>query len=184
MKVERPWGWYEVIDEGDRYKIKNIEVNPGERLSLQYHYHRSEHWVVVTGTAFVHVGDIEKLLYQNESIYVPPIVKHRLSNPGRVPLRIVEVQCGTYLEEDDIIRLDDEYNRCQDSPITNLIMDYKPYSPEWHRKRYLKEALDKYFDDYVDVETIREDIYDILHARASDAFEEYNRVNKLAESLS
>ena len=112
MKVERPWGWYEVIDEGDRYKIKNIEVNPGERLSLQYHYHRSEHWVVVTGTAFVHVGDIEKLLYQNESIYVPPIVKHRLSNPGRVPLRIVEVQCGTYLEEDDIIRLDDEYNRC------------------------------------------------------------------------
>ena len=112
MKVERPWGWYEVIDEGDRYKIKNIEVNPGERLSLQYHYHRSEHWVVVTGTAFVRVGDTEKLLYQNESIYVPPTVKHRLSNPGRVPLRIVEVQCGTYLEEDDIIRLDDEYNRC------------------------------------------------------------------------
>ena len=112
MKVERPWGWYEVIDEGDRYKIKNIEVNPGERLSLQYHYHRSEHWVVVTGTAFVRVGDTEKLLFQNESIYVPPTVKHRLSNPGRVPLRIVEVQCGTYLEEDDIIRLDDEYNRC------------------------------------------------------------------------
>ena len=112
MKVERPWGWYEVIDEGDRYKTKNIEVNPGERLSLQYHYHRSEHWVVVTGTAFVRVGDTEKLLCQNESIYVPPTVKHRLSNPGRVPLRIVEVQCGTYLEEDDIIRLDDEYNRC------------------------------------------------------------------------
>ena len=66
----------------------------------------------------------------------------------------------------------------------DLIMDYKPYSPEWHRKRYLKEALDKYFDDYVDVETIREDIYDILHSRASDAYEEYNRVNKLAESLS
>ena len=112
MKVERPWGWYEVIDQGDRYKTKNIEVNPGERLSLQYHYHRSEHWVVVTGTAFVRVGDTEKLLFQNESIYVPPTVKHRLSNPGRVPLRIVEVQCGTYLEEDDIIRLDDEYNRC------------------------------------------------------------------------
>ena len=112
MRVERPWGWYEVIDEGDRYKTKNIEVNPGERLSLQYHYHRSEHWVVVTGTAFVRVGDTEKLLFQNESIYVPPTVKHRLFNPGRVPLRIVEVQCGTYLEEDDIIRLDDEYNRC------------------------------------------------------------------------
>ena len=112
MKVERPWGWYEVIDEGDRYKTKNIEVNPGERLSLQYHYHRSEHWVVVTGTAFVRVGDTEKLLFQNESIYVPPTAKHRLSNPGHVPLRIVEVQCGTYLEEDDIIRLDDEYNRC------------------------------------------------------------------------
>ena len=110
-KVERPWGWYQVIDSGNRYKTKNIEVNPGCSLSLQYHYHRSEHWVVVGGTAKVRVGDDERCLHQNESIYVPPTVLHRLSNPGKIPLRIVEVQCGTYLEEDDIIRVDDEYGR-------------------------------------------------------------------------
>ena len=110
-KVERPWGWYQVVDSGNRYKTKNIEVNPGCSLSLQYHYHRSEHWVVVGGTAKVRVGDDERCLYQNESIYVPPTVLHRLSNPGKIPLRIVEVQCGTYLEEDDIIRVDDEYGR-------------------------------------------------------------------------
>ena len=91
MKVERPWGWYEVIDEGDRYKTKNIVVNPGARLSLQMHYHRSEHWIVVVGTAKVRVGDVEKLLFQNESIYVPPTEIHHLSNPGLIPLRIVEV---------------------------------------------------------------------------------------------
>jgi len=110
-KVERPWGWYQVVNEGDRYKTKNIEVNPEQSLSLQYHYHRSEHWVVVGGTAKVQVGDVKKFLYQNESIYVPPTVKHRLSNPGKIPLRIVEVQCGTYLEEDDIVRIDDSYGR-------------------------------------------------------------------------
>ena len=110
-RVQRPWGWYQVIDEGDRYKTKNIEVNPGASLSLQYHYHRSEHWVVVAGTAKVRVGDEESYLYQNESVYVPPTVLHRLTNPGMIPLRIVEVQCGTYLEEDDIVRVDDVYGR-------------------------------------------------------------------------
>lgn len=110
-RVERPWGWYETIDEGDRFKIKNIEVNPGQSISLQFHYHRSEHWVVVGGTAKVRVGDKEKLLGQNESIYVPQTEIHRLSNPGLVPLRIVEVQCGSYLEEDDIVRIDDNYGR-------------------------------------------------------------------------
>tara|TARA_B100001094_G_scaffold69252_1_gene65686 strand:- start:12309 stop:12650 length:342 start_codon:yes stop_codon:yes gene_type:complete len=110
-KVERPWGWYETIHEGDRLKIKNIEVNPGQSISLQFHYHRSEHWVVVGGTAKVRVGDEEKLLSQNESIYVPQTEIHRLSNPGLIPLRIVEVQCGSYLEEDDIVRIDDNYGR-------------------------------------------------------------------------
>ena len=119
-KVERPWGWYQVIDSGNRYKTKNIEVNPGCSLSLQYHYHRSEHWVVVGGTAKVRVGDDERCLYQNESIYVPPTVLHRLSNPGKIPLRIVEVQCGTYLEEDDIIRVDDEYGRITAVEATRL----------------------------------------------------------------
>jgi len=110
-KIQRPWGWYQVIDQGHRYKTKNIEVNPGDSLSLQYHYHRSEHWVVVAGTAKIRVGDKESFLYQNESVYIPPTVLHRLENPGRVPLKIVEVQCGAYLEEDDIIRVDDVYGR-------------------------------------------------------------------------
>jgi len=110
-RVERPWGWYETIDEGDRFKIKNIEVSPGQSISLQFHYHRSEHWVIVGGTAKVQVGDEEKLLGQNESIYVPQTEIHRLSNPGLIPLRIVEVQCGSYLEEDDIVRIDDNYGR-------------------------------------------------------------------------
>ena len=111
MKEDRPWGWYHVIDEGDRYKVKCIEVNPGESLSLQKHFHRAEHWVVVEGTAKVEVGDKERLIYENESTYIPYGCLHRLSNPGKMPLRIVEVQSGSYLEEDDIQRFDDDYGR-------------------------------------------------------------------------
>ena len=111
MNVDRPWGWYNVIDEGNRYKVKSIEVKPGEKLSLQKHYHRAEHWVVVEGTALVQVGDEERLLADNESTYIPVGIVHRLSNPGKIPLRIIEVQSGSYLDEDDILRLEDVYGR-------------------------------------------------------------------------
>ena len=110
-KIERPWGWYQVIDSGGRYKTKNIEVLPGHSLSLQYHHHRSEHWVVVGGTAKVIIDDKEFFLYENQSIFVPQTSKHRLTNPGKIPLRIVEVQTGSYLEEDDIVRISDNYDR-------------------------------------------------------------------------
>lgn len=110
-KVARPWGSYESLDEGQRFQIKHIVVAPGERLSLQMHYHRSEHWVVVSGTAEVTVGEKVFLLQENESTYIPAGTTHRLCNPGKVPLELVEVQCGPYLGEDDIVRLDDEYGR-------------------------------------------------------------------------
>jgi len=105
-KVERPWGWYDIIDESDRYKVKSIEVKPGEKLSLQKHHHRAEHWVVVSGTALTECDGEEKLLAENESTSI-----HRLSNPGKIPLRIIEVQSGPYLGEDDIVRLEDIYGR-------------------------------------------------------------------------
>ena len=111
MQEARPWGWYLVIDQGDRYKVKSIEVNPGEKLSLQKHFHRTEHWVVVEGTALVEVGGKKSIINENESTYIPLGTKHRLSNPGKIPLRIIEVQSGSYLGEDDIERYDDNYGR-------------------------------------------------------------------------
>ena len=111
MKEERPWGWYDVIDKGSSYKVKSIHVEPGKSLSLQRHMHRSEHWVVVEGTALVQVGEDKEFVNVNEGSYVPICAIHRLSNPGKIPLRIIEVQCGTYLEEDDIERFDDEFGR-------------------------------------------------------------------------
>jgi mannose-1-phosphate guanylyltransferase/mannose-6-phosphate isomerase len=110
-RVYRPWGWYESIDEGDRYQVKHIMVSPGARLSLQKHFHRAEHWVVVNGTAEVEVDETKRLLSENESIYVPIGAVHRLSNPGKVPLNLIEVQSGAYLGEDDIVRLQDVYAR-------------------------------------------------------------------------
>ncbi|WP_300972968.1 mannose-1-phosphate guanylyltransferase/mannose-6-phosphate isomerase [Sphingomonas sp. LHG3406-1] len=110
-RVERPWGSYETKDRGSRFQIKHILVAPGETLSLQMHYHRSEHWVVVSGTAEVTVGDKIQLLQENQSTYIPAGTTHRLANPGKVPLELVEVQCGPYLGEDDIVRFDDEYGR-------------------------------------------------------------------------
>jgi mannose-1-phosphate guanylyltransferase/mannose-6-phosphate isomerase len=109
--VARPWGSYESIADGSRYQVKHIVVDPGERLSLQMHYHRSEHWVVVRGSAEVTVGEKISILQENESTFIPAGTKHRLTNPGKVPLEIVEVQCGPYLGEDDIERFDDEYGR-------------------------------------------------------------------------
>tara|TARA_B100001057_G_scaffold474461_1_gene540067 strand:- start:988 stop:1332 length:345 start_codon:yes stop_codon:yes gene_type:complete len=111
MKTERPWGWYDVIDQGDRYKVKNIMVNPGHRLSLQKHHHRTEHWIVVSGTAEVQLNDARQLLGENQSTYIPLGCVHRLSNPGRIPLNIIEVQSGAYLEEDDIERIEDDHGR-------------------------------------------------------------------------
>ena len=110
-KIQRPWGWYDIIDESDRYKVKSIEVNPGEKLSLQKHHHRAEHWVVVEGTALTECDGKERLLAENESTYIPVGSIHRLSNPGKIPLRIIEVQSGPYLGEDDIVRLEDIYGR-------------------------------------------------------------------------
>jgi len=110
-KEDRPWGWYDIIDYGDRYKVKSIEVQPGQKLSLQRHYHRSEHWVVVDGAALVEVDGKETLVFENQSTYIPANSIHRLSNPGKIPLRIIEVQSGSYLEEDDIERFDDDYGR-------------------------------------------------------------------------
>ena len=107
----RPWGSYTVLEEGPRYKIKRVVVNTGEKLSLQLHHHRSEHWVVIRGTAKVTVGDLEKLVHENESTFIPKSTIHRLENPGKVPLEIIEVQNGEYVGEDDIVRLDDRYGR-------------------------------------------------------------------------
>ena len=107
----RPWGSYTVLEEGERYKIKRLTVLPGKKLSLQMHYHRSEHWVVVRGTAKVIVGDREILLRPGESTFIPAGVKHRLENPGKVVLEVIETQIGEYLEEDDIVRFDDEFGR-------------------------------------------------------------------------
>jgi len=110
-KVHRPWGWYDSIDQGERFKVKRIQVKPGASLSLQKHHHRAEHWIVVTGTAEVTCGDRKILLGENQSTYIPLGEVHRLANPGKVPLEIIEVQSGAYLGEDDIVRFEDVYGR-------------------------------------------------------------------------
>ncbi|AVR87876.1 mannose-1-phosphate guanylyltransferase/mannose-6-phosphate isomerase [Thauera aromatica] len=110
-KVNRPWGWYDSIDGGDRFQVKRIVVKPGASLSLQMHHHRAEHWIVVRGTAEVTHGDKVMLLSENESTYIPLGHVHRLANPGKVPLEIIEVQSGSYLGEDDIVRFEDTYGR-------------------------------------------------------------------------
>jgi mannose-1-phosphate guanylyltransferase / mannose-6-phosphate isomerase len=109
--VHRPWGNYTTLEEGPRYKIKRIVVKPGQSLSLQLHHHRSEHWVVVSGTAKVTVGENTELLSANESTYIPIGETHRLENPGKIDLAMIEVQCGDYVGEDDIVRLTDVYGR-------------------------------------------------------------------------
>jgi mannose-1-phosphate guanylyltransferase/mannose-6-phosphate isomerase len=112
-QVHRPWGWYDSIDEGSRFKAKRIMVKPGEKLSLQKHHHRAEHWVVVKGTAVVECDDQTLMLGENESTFIPLGALHRLSNPGQIPLEIIEVQSGSYLGEDDIVRLQDDYGRTE-----------------------------------------------------------------------
>ncbi len=110
-KVHRPWGWYDSIDNGPRHQVKRILVKPGASLSLQMHYHRAEHWIVVSGTAEVTVGERKIVLSENQSTYIPLGEVHRLANPGKVPLEIIEVQSGSYLGEDDIVRFEDTYGR-------------------------------------------------------------------------
>jgi mannose-1-phosphate guanylyltransferase/mannose-6-phosphate isomerase len=110
-KVHRPWGWYDSIDEGGRFKVKRIQVKPKASLSLQMHHHRAEHWIVVTGTAEITIGDKVLILTENQSTYIPLGEVHRLSNPGTIPLEIIEVQSGSYLGEDDIVRFEDTYGR-------------------------------------------------------------------------
>jgi len=111
VTAHRPWGNYTVLEDSERYKIKRIVVKPGKRLSLQKHFHRSEHWIVVSGTALVRVGDEEKIVRANESVYIPMGQLHRLDNPGRIPLVLVEAQVGEYTGEDDIVRIEDDYER-------------------------------------------------------------------------
>jgi mannose-1-phosphate guanylyltransferase/mannose-6-phosphate isomerase len=113
-KVHRPWGWYDSVDAGPRFQVKRIMVKPGASLSLQMHHHRAEHWIVVQGTAEVTCGDKKLMLSENQSTYIPLGEVHRLANPGKVPLEIIEVQSGSYLGEDDIVRLEDSYGRARD----------------------------------------------------------------------
>lgn len=110
-RTYRPWGWYELMDAGERFQVKRIMVRPGGRLSLQTHSHRSEHWVVVNGRALVHLDGAERTLGENESVYIPAGAPHRLSNPGEAPLHVIEVQSGALLSEADIVRLEDDYAR-------------------------------------------------------------------------
>jgi len=113
-KVYRPWGSYETIDVEPRFQVKRITVKPGAKLSLQKHFHRAEHWTVVSGSAIVTRGDKEMLLKEDESTYIPLGTMHRLENPGQIPLKLIEVQSGSYLGEDDIVRFDDVYGRKND----------------------------------------------------------------------
>jgi mannose-1-phosphate guanylyltransferase/mannose-6-phosphate isomerase len=107
----RPWGWYQSIDTGPAHQVKRIVVSPGQRLSLQKHRHRSEHWTIVEGVAEVTIDDKVLTVHPNESVYIPLGAVHRAANPGKMPVTLVEVQCGDYLGEDDIIRFEDDYGR-------------------------------------------------------------------------
>lgn len=111
QEVHRPWGFYTTLDKAERFQVKRIVVKSGEKLSFQMHYHRAEHWIVVQGTANVFLGDQTYVLSENQSIHIPLGMKHSLQNPGKIPLEVIEVQSGTYLEEDDIVRFKDEYGR-------------------------------------------------------------------------
>jgi mannose-6-phosphate isomerase len=116
---ERPWGMYEVLAHGDGYKVKRIEVRPGHRLSLQMHQSRSEHWVIVAGEALVTVGDREIRLRANQDVIIPQRTKHRVANTNSTDLVFIEVQCGSYLGEDDITRFEDDYNRAASGDEVN-----------------------------------------------------------------
>ncbi len=124
-RVSRPWGNYEGVVKGDRYQVKRIVVTPGEQLSLQKHFHRAEHWIVVRGVALVTCGEDQTLVHENQSTYIPLGHTHRLENPGKIPLELIEVQSGSYLGEDDIVRFEDKYGRRQASnePLSQEVLD-------------------------------------------------------------
>jgi mannose-1-phosphate guanylyltransferase/mannose-6-phosphate isomerase len=110
-EVHRPWGSYDSIENGPRFQVKRLSVKPGASMSLQLHHHRAEHWIVVAGTARITRGDEVFMLEENQSTYIPLGVKHRIENPGKIPLHIIEIQSGSYLGEDDIVRFEDVYGR-------------------------------------------------------------------------
>jgi mannose-1-phosphate guanylyltransferase/mannose-6-phosphate isomerase len=110
-KMHRRWGSYQSVNTGERHQVKRIVVKPGGRLSLRKHHHRSEHWIVLRGAAWVTVNELVKTVHENESIYIPIGSVHRLENPGKIQLELIEVQTGSYLGEDDIIRIEDDYKR-------------------------------------------------------------------------
>ena len=114
IRNHRPWGYFETLNVGTRFQVKRLHVKPGGKLSLQMHHHRSEHWIVVHGTAKVTIGEVEKLVRENESVYIFATQWHRLENPGKVALEIIEIQIGSYVGEDDIVRSDDVYHRADD----------------------------------------------------------------------
>ena len=111
-EVYRPWGKYDAMDKGPRFQVKRITIKPKAKLSVQMHHHRAEHWVVVSGTAKVIIDDVERLVCENESIYIPIGAVHSLENPGKIAIELIEIQSGAYLGEDDIVRFDDLYGRC------------------------------------------------------------------------
>jgi mannose-1-phosphate guanylyltransferase len=117
-RIYRPWGSYDGITEGERWQVKKIVVKPGASLSLQMHHHRAEHWIVVKGTAVVEKDGQQELLGENQSTYIPLGARHRLSNPGKIPVELIEVQSGGYLGEDDIVRFEDRYGRSDVTPVT------------------------------------------------------------------
>ena len=110
-EVYRPWGKYDSVDKGERFQVKRITVNPGAKLSVQMHHHRAEHWIIVSGTAKITLDDKTFMLSENQSTYIPIGVVHALENPGKLPLEMIEVQSGSYLGEDDIVRFEDKYGR-------------------------------------------------------------------------
>jgi mannose-6-phosphate isomerase-like protein (cupin superfamily) len=110
-QVHRPWGSFETVARGESFQTKQLTVKPGQKLSLQMHRHRSEHWIVVSGSALVTIDGRVSLLHENESTFVAPGSVHRIENPGTIPLHIIEVQCGSYLGEDDVVRFEDDYGR-------------------------------------------------------------------------
>ena len=132
VTMYRPWGQYTLLSEGDGYKVKKITVNPGQKLSLQMHYHRSEHWTVINGTGKLTLGDREMIFRENESTYIPIGVKHRLENPGQLPLSVIEVQNGKYLGEDDIVRFDDVYGRVPEGETPCTVQASVPDADQGH----------------------------------------------------